>query len=241
METHGASGGSNQGSESPDGAGARDRRIGVPSRTVVLAVVGVTLLVLVALAAVGSSDPLDARLSELSIIDDDELPSELLNEDDLERYPPASAQRAFLNWWSDLQFRSWPDAIARLDPGLKDTIGSTTLIDGFEPNSAWYPTAQPRVLMRKKSRGTVTLRYAVAAPDGEQVLTENAVMVDSPAGWRIVYDSTLDSAVRAGLAERIRIEEDPTLGGPPPRALRASQELNRRIKAFLVRRLGSQP
>lgn len=240
METQGASEGSDQPSGSPDGAGARGRRIRLQGGTV-LAVVGVTLLVLVVLAAVGSSDPLDARLSELSIIDDDELPTELIDEEDLERYPPDSPQRAFLEWWSQLQFRSWPDAIAQLDTGLRETIGSTVLIDGFEPNSAWYPTVQPRVLMRKKSRGGVSLRYAVSAPDGEQVLIENAVLVDTPGGWRIVYDSTLDSAVRAGLQERIRIEEDPTLGAPPPRAVRASQALNREIKAFLIRRLGAKP
>src|SRR5215204_6874896 len=90
---------------------------GLPrARRAVVAVLMVLISALT-LSACGSSDsdPSPSAASEAS----------LLGPSDFEKYPEDSVERDLLEYWSNLQFRSWADVATYYDPRFRDFVGTT--------------------------------------------------------------------------------------------------------------------
>jgi hypothetical protein len=205
--------------------------------------------VILVLIIAGGDGTSDSNVSQVSIVDPSDLPAELVTTSDLDAHPTDSPQRAFLEWWRDLQFHAWPAAAAGLDPGLRSLVGYGTLIDAFKPNTAWYPTVKPKILNSAEAGRcipapqpgpcSVSIDYAVGSPFAEGVISSNAVLISAGGSWRVLYDSNLDLAISAGVQERIRIQTDPTKAIPPASAQRNAAQLSARIDEYVGQRIGN--
>lgn len=140
---------------------------------------------------------------------------------EIEKYPPGSVQRSFLNYWSDLQFQSWADVAAYYDPALRKLIQTPRLISAKRPNASTYVLLKPTVTRVKDEGGMTTLYYSVRLADGTQELASTA-WKKIGGNWEIVYDSRLDAELSQLARNQVEIEKHGGLPTDPSQPLSAA-------------------
>jgi hypothetical protein len=164
-------------------------------------------------------------------------PNNLLAPSELTHFPPGSVQRAFLNFWSDLQFQSWADAVAYYDPGFRDFVGTAAVIGAKKLNGSNYPLLKPEIARVGNGRGETTVYYTLRLADGSKELA-SVTWRKEGGNWQIVYDSRLNSELAQLEQDRVEIEKNgslPTDPNQPPspaaaRAANGASELQARFR-----------
>lgn len=161
-----------------------------------------------ALSACGSSEPSKPASSAESE------PSNLITPAELRKYPSGSVQQAFLNFWSDLQYRSWSDVAAFYDPAFRKFIGTANIIGAKKLNGSTYPQLKPEIQRIGKSPEATTIYYTLRLPEGTKELNSITLKKDT-GNWQVIYDSRLDNELaqleqnRVELAKTGKLQPNP--------------------------------
>lgn len=193
------------------------------------------LLLICVLSACGTSSPPPQQDSG----------SGVLTESDFSKHPQGSVQRAFLEFWSDLQYRSWADAVAFYDPGFRAYVGTADVIGAKELNSSIYPVVRPEITRVQGGDREATVYYTTTLPDGTKGLDSVSWRKDG-GNWQIVYDSRLDAELGQFASNQAEIEANgslPTDASAPPSgaALRAAKAAEGAQAGFQQQELKEKP
>lgn len=151
--------------------------------------------------------------------------------------PAGSAQRAFLTYWSDLQYEAWANAASAYDPPLQRALGLDRITEGLKAQAAFYRSARPQLRGTSKEDGRTTIRYTVKNADGEEI--PRSITWVRGGGWKIFYDPTLDDGLAQAARAKVQTAVDPTAQKPSKSALRAADEASRLQSRYLRDRLGA--
>jgi hypothetical protein len=162
---------------------------------------------------------------------------------DISKYPPGSVQRAFLSFWSNLQYRSWADAAAYYDPSFRNFIGTASIIGAKKYNFSAYPVTKPEITRVNRSPDRATIYYTLVLAEGTKEL-DSITWRKQDGNWQIIYDSRLDSELGQVAASQAEVEKT---GSPPtsasaesPEAVRAGKEAEQRQAQFLQQELNEK-
>jgi hypothetical protein len=134
-------------------------------------------------------------------------PDNILQGREISHYPAASAERTFLEYWSNLQFQSWADVAAYYDRAFRDFIGTATLIQAKKTGASAYPSLKPEIVRASTEQGITTVYYSLRLEDGSQELASTSWR--RPAGnWQMIYDSRLDAELNQVAQERVQFAGD---------------------------------
>ncbi|MGA8745501.1 MAG: hypothetical protein WB507_06530 [Solirubrobacterales bacterium] len=180
----------------------------------------VAVIATLALTACGSSEASKPSSSSSE-------PSALISTTELKKYPEGSVQQAFLNFWSDLQYRSWADAAASYEQAFRKFVGTAKIIAAKRINSSTYPLLKPEIQRIGRRLGETTVYYTVRLPEGTKEL--NSITWRRLGGnWQIAYDSRLDLELDQLEENRVEIEKNGKLPTNPqqvsPAATKAGNE-----------------
>lgn len=177
-----------------------------------------------ALSACGSSNAPTSSTTPSSSSGED---GNLISAAELKHYPQGSVQQAFLNFWSDLQYRSWADAAAFYDPAFRQFVGTARIIGAKRLGSSTFPLLKPEIERVGKGPGQSTVYYTLRLPEGNKEL-DSIAWRDIHGNWQIVYDSRLDTELAQLAQNQVEIERTGTLPtgnqGPSPAAAKAGNE-----------------
>ena len=133
-----------------------------------------------ALAACGGSDPEQTRRDPPP---DTRLA--LIGQREIGKLRGNSVERAFFEYWSNLQFQAWPAATSYLAPGLKRAAGGErNVIATLSSESSFFRTARLRLVSSNERRGLTTLRYMVSDDATGRVPRSTTWRRTRGGGWR---------------------------------------------------------
>lgn len=200
-----------------------------PRRRAALATV-TGLVVSLTLAACGSSSPgPPANIS----------PSNVLRPAELTRYEEGSVERAFLEYWSDLQFQAWADVAAYYHPRFRDFVGTARLIDAKKIGATFYPALKPTIERTADDDGESSVYYSLRREDGTKELA-TTTWVRADGNWRMIYDSRLDAELNQAAQEKVQLAaggSEASGAQGSPEALRAGKAAARLQARFLEQEL----
>jgi hypothetical protein len=167
--------------------------------------------------------------------------SNVLTAAELSHYPAGSVQRAFLRYWSALQYQSWAEVAAYYEPRFRAFMGTASVIGAKKQNTSTFPLLKPTIVGLSKNRGETTIRYTLVFADGTK---EQASMTwrRERSNWQIIYDSKLDAELRQLAQNRVEIQKNGSLPTdastpPSPAATRAANAAAQRQAVFLQQEL----
>jgi hypothetical protein len=161
----------------------------------------------------------------------------LISDAELRRASAGSTERAFLEFWSLLQYQGWAAAVESYDPPLLAAIGSDRIAEALKTQAAYFRSARPDLRRSIRRRGRVTVRYLVANSAGN-VVPQSMTWTRTSEGWRIFYDTLLDESLRQAAQRATQVRVDPTTDRTGPEAIRAGEAASRLQSRYLRTRLG---
>lgn len=193
-------------------------------------------LVLASLTACAATPPRGEEtrsLEQQSIV---AMTKSLISERDIARTRSDSASRAFLDYWSALQYQSWDTAVLAYSPELADAVDRATLASALQAQTSYYLSFKPKVSEEVRRDGDVVVRYIGRDADAEPKPTSITWRrVDGE--YRISYDPFLNGALKAHVQDRVQDEIDPSAEAPADRALRAGEAAAKIQATYLDRTL----
>ena len=168
----------------------------------------------------------------------------LLSNKEIEKFPAGSTERAFMSFWSDLQFQSWAEVARYYDPELRERIGTADLIAAKKLNGSTYQTLKPVVVRVKRGDQDTTVYYSLLLADGAKELA-STTWRKNEGNWQLIYDSRLDAELNQLAQNRVTIDENGSLPTDPSqepsaKALRAGTEASQLQAKFLSKLLNEQ-
>lgn len=149
----------------------------------------------------------------------------------------SSVERAFLRYWSDVQYQAWADAAQTYDAALLADVGAASVIEALKSQATHFRSAKPRNITVKRSQGgRRTVRYFVKNPGGK-VEPRSMVWERDGRRWLIFYDPFLDEALRASATTLTQDSTSPGAEGLSRRARVAGTGASQRQSRSLGRRL----
>lgn len=151
-------------------------------------------------------------------------PDNVISQSEVDKHPADSVERAFLEYWSGLQYQSWAEVAAYYEPAFRDSVGTATIIAGKKINGSSYPQLKPAIVRVGGHGDFTTIDYSLQFIDGTKELA--SVTWRKPGGsWQLVFDSRLDAELRQYAENRVELEENGALPTDPadvsPEAARA--------------------
>ena len=134
----------------------------------------------------------------------------LISTKEIETSPAGSPERAFLSFWSDLQYQSWAEAATYYSPALREFIGTAELIGAKKVDASLFPLIKPTVLDATESARDTTVRYSILLPEGTKELGSTTWRKEG-GNWEMIYDSRLDPELNQFARNQVEIEEDGAL------------------------------
>jgi hypothetical protein len=189
------------------------------------------ILVAVAVTAVGagcSGNGTDGVSSESVIAE----PEQLISSADLAKTPAGSPERAFLNYWSALQYSGWSAALASFEPALATAIGVPQLVEALKSGAPYFRSVKPTLRGRVRVGEQVIIRYRIKNPAGS-VAPSSISWRKTPGGWRIYYDPSLDGLLQASAQAQVQGDIDPTAAQAAKRAVQAGLAASRTQSQYL--------
>ena len=147
----------------------------------------VALLLVLGLAACGDSSDSPASSSTA--------PNNVLSRVEVEKQPAGSVERAFLEYWSDLQYQSWAEVAAYYEPDFRDSVGTAAIIGGKKINGSSYPQLKPEIVRVRDNGDSATINYSLQFIDGTKELA-SITWRKRDGSWQVIYDSRLDAELR---------------------------------------------
>jgi hypothetical protein len=162
-------------------AGRRGTRAACQTAGLVVLVCASTL----GLSACGEAD------REVAKLDANPSGVALIGSSDLERLPRGSAEQAFIEYWSSLQFQAWPQAAAFYAPAVRNRVGPSGLTAIFAAHSSYFRAAEPRLVLSVPAGGLISIYYYVVGdPQGGRA-PRSVTFRKTRGRWVIVHDSFL--------------------------------------------------
>lgn len=163
-------------------------------------------------------------------------PNNVISAPELARDPEGSAERAFAEYWSALQFRAWADVAAYYDPALRDFVGTASLIGAKKLEASSYALLKPDIIRLKQAADQTTIYYTLRLPDGTKEL-DSITWREDDGNWSVIHDSRLDpelaqlaqNKVELKISERLPTEASEVSG----QALRAGNAAGQMQARFL--------
>lgn len=168
-------------------------------------------------------------------------PNNLVSQTEADRQPPNSAERAFLEYWSDLQYQSWAEVAAYYEPAFRDSVGTAAIIGGKKINGSSYPQLKPAIVRVSDKGRFTTIKYSLVFIDGSKELA-SVTWRKNDGSWQLVYDSRLDAELKQYAENRVELEENGTLptdaANASPEAVRAGAAAAQAQARFIQQALG---
>jgi len=169
------------------------------------------------------------------------VPNNLVSRAEVEKTPANTAERAFLEYWSDLQYQSWAEVAAYYEPDFRDSVGTAAIIGGKKINGSSYPQLKPEIVRVRTKDDFTTTSYSLQFIDGSKELA-SITWRKRGGSWQIVYDSRLDAELKQYAENRVEIEENGVLptsvDSISPAATRAGAAAAQAQARFLQEALG---
>jgi hypothetical protein len=171
-----------------------------------------------------STRPTPDPVQSSSITADVRAPSKNeITDADLKRIKDDTAPRAFLEFWSDLQWQNWVGAVDRYSPGLRRVVGARNLLEALKYQAGVYRGAKPSVRKASRRRGFTVVRFALSDQSGNRQLS-STIWRREAGRWRLVFDGLLDGALRSWAQNRTQQLSSPDAAKPTKQALKAGIE-----------------
>jgi len=165
----------------------------------------------------------------------------LVSQAEADRQPRDSAERAFLEYWSDLQYQSWAEVAAYYEPAFRDSVGTAAIIGGKKINGSSYPQLKPAIVRVRAKEAFTTINYSLVFIDGSKELA-SVTWRKNAGSWQLVYDSRLDAELKQYAENRVELEENGTLptdaADASPEAVRAGAAAAQAQARFIQQALG---
>lgn len=183
----------------------------------------VASILAVALIGCGSSSNKPDAVEGTSIADGVRAPSKTeITGKDLKRFDQAAASRAFMGFWSDLQWQSWIEALDRYSPGLQRVVGDRNIYEALKHQAPFYRSVKPSVESESTRDGLTTIRYSYSQ-SGDRKL--NSTIWRREGGrWKMVFDGFLDTALESWAQFRVQQTTSPRATAPTKQAIKAGVE-----------------
>lgn len=171
------------------------------------------------------------------------VPDNLVSQPEIDRQQDGSVQRAFLEYWSDLQYQSWSEVAAYYEPDFRDTVGTAAIIGGKKLNAPSYPLLKPEIVRVRDRSDFTTINYSLRFIDGSKELA-SVTWRKLDGSWQLVYDSRLDAELKQYAENRVEVEENGVLPPDPaeasPAARQAGEAAARKQAQFAEQALGTK-
>jgi hypothetical protein len=168
-------------------------------------------------------------------------PNNIISQSEADKQPAGGVERAFLEYWSDLQYQSWAEVAAYYEPAFRDSIGTVAIIGGKKVNSSSYPQLKPAIVKVSGNGDFTTIHYTLQFIDGSRELA-SVTWRKLGGSWGLVFDSRLDAELKQYAENRVEIEENGALPTDPadisPDATRAGAAAAQAQARFLQQTLG---
>jgi hypothetical protein len=176
-------------------------------------------------------------LAQASIADQTRaLERQLVSDQDIARRAARSPQRAFLKYWSAVQYGDMRGALLAFDPRLVRVVGAEDLASALRNAAPLYRTAKPDVRHAVVQGDTATIRYLAPTQRAGGRITPLSVALQRIGGaWRIVYSSALDDELRIAVQQDVQDRIKPGLEEFDRRAVSAGDAAARRQAIYLAR------
>jgi len=163
-------------------------------------------------------------------------PSNIVKRSEVNGYPDGSAEKAFLEYWSSLQYQAWAEAASYYAPSFRDAVGTAAIVGAKKVNAPSYPALKPEIAEVVDKGGLTTVKYTLRLSDG--TLERAAVTWEKIGGnWQIVFDSRLDAELNQFAENRVELAQNgvlPTsIDQVSPAARRAGAAASQRQDLFL--------
>jgi hypothetical protein len=192
-----------------------------------LALVAVSVLAL-SLAACGDSSDPPASTADA--------PDNVISQSEADRHPAGSVERAFLEYWSALQYQSWAEVASYYDPAFRNFVGTAAIVGAKKINGSSYPQLKPEIARVLPHSGFLTLTYSLQFLDGTRELA-STTWTKAGGSWQLVYDSRLDAELSQFAENRVEIAQNGVLPTDPtevsPDATRAGAAAAQEQARFL--------
>jgi hypothetical protein len=152
----------------------------------------------------------------------------------------ADAVRTFLQLWSRLQFRAWDQAVALIQPALREAIGPALLTGALAGDVIVWQATKPKIISASVTGGTAVITF-VARDEGDHLLPAAISFQRAEGGWRVSYFSLLDGAVARAVQLRAQAQLEPLATKPNAEAVRQGQAAGAIQSVYLERQLRSSP
>lgn len=180
--------------------------------------------VLVLGACGGSADDEARQVQTTSVIaKNDPVREFMVTEAEIDKAPRGSVERAFLQYWSDLQFQAWAVAARTYEPGLRRFLGVDILIRALSNQGPTYLSTRPDIVSAKTSGDRAVIRYFRIGNRGATPTSISWIRGDS-GRWLITYDALLDQALADSRQLETQQAIDPVSQKPIPAAVRAGNK-----------------
>lgn len=164
----------------------------------------------------------------------------LITAADIRRTPPNSAQRSFLQFWADVQYRAWSAALAQYEPALATSVGVTNIVEALKTESSYFERFKPVLKATVRVGNQAVVRYII--PDAAGNPTATSISWERVGNeWRIHYDPQLDGMLQAAETARVQTALDPNAPKPSKAALRAGADAARLQSFYLQSQYQGSP
>jgi hypothetical protein len=161
----------------------------------------------------------------------------MLRTADLKRATSGSAERSFLNFWSNVQYRAWSAALSQYEPTLATSVGVSNIIEALKTQNSYFQTVKPVLKGTVRVGDEAIVRYAI--PDSTGHLFRTSMSWRRSGGtWKIHYDPQLDSMLQTEETARVQNSIDPNAAQPSKKALRAGADAARLQSFYLQSQFG---
>ncbi|MBS0548335.1 MAG: hypothetical protein JSR24_11335 [Proteobacteria bacterium] len=130
----------------------------------------------------------------------------LVTTKEIQEYPSGSVERAFLSFWSDLQYQSWVEAASYYSSAMREFVGTAQIVGAKKVDASNFPLIKPEIADTTEDGKTTTIRYSILLPEGTRELGSTSWRKED-GNWEMVYDSRLDPELNQYARNQVEIEE----------------------------------
>ncbi len=165
----------------------------------------------------------------------------LLTTKEIQKYPEGSASRAFLSFWSDLQYQSWAEVASYYSPPFREFLGTAKIVGAKKVDASTFPLTKPAIVGTTEDGDVTTIRYSTMLPEGTKELGSTSWRKED-GNWQMIYDSRLDPELNQFARNQVEIEENGAVSSdaselPSPAAAQAGVEASHLQAEFLEQAL----
>ncbi len=119
-----------------------------------------------------------------------------LQPQEVTRQPVGSPQRAFLDYWLDLQHEAFVDALRWFSPHLAACLGQARIVTALQSEAPFYASSRPNISFVNRSGTSATILYRARSVPSPNSTSLSVTWMLIGGKWRLAYDPFLNEALR---------------------------------------------